>query len=180
MTAGLFAQHGVFFGKCMPPAPFNAKGFFENLWFKRVLLGRQHFSGSITSAWLQQRRREGWADGQPWGLKFGANYYACGPEQLPDVMAIVCCYRPKAQIHGSRAALGWSERMQTVESCWEVMDRLLDTDARAVRVRTDRLAAGDIDQIRPAFARLGVELDESIARDWIDPDLWHHRGDDAS
>lgn len=179
MTAGLFAQHGVFFGDCMPPAPINAKGFFENKWFKAVLTGEASPQPqNIPGAWERRRRNEGWAEGTPWGLKFGANLYGQVGDKFPDVKAIACCYRPRSQVRASRGAINWRDSMQSIESCRRIMDELVASDPRAVAVRTDYLAQADLDQIRPAFDLLGVEFDEAVALDWIDPDLWHHRGDD--
>lgn len=173
MTAGLFAQHGVFFGECMGPGPANPKGYFENRWWKRVEHGKQR-PADFDTAWKEALRQQGWDGRQTWGAKVGAQWFDGYWRQVPDIAAIVCCYRPQAQIEASRAAVGFNPNRQPVPRAWSIMDALADAGWPVVKVWTDRLVAGDIEQIRPAFDRLGLDLDADTARGWIDPKLWRH------
>jgi hypothetical protein len=173
MTAGLFAQHGVFFGTCMAADDRNPKGYFENRWWKQVEHGRQR-PVSFDMAWKTALRQQGWDGRQPWGAKVGAQWFDGYWRHVPDIAAIVCCYRPQAQIEASRADAGFNPNRQPVPRAWSIMDELAEAGWPVVKVWTDRLVAGELDQIRPAFDRLGLTLDEATAREWIDPALWKH------
>lgn len=42
-------------------------------------------------------------------------------------------------------------------------------------IHTDKVIAGDFDELRQAFDYCGLEFDEDLARRCIQPDLWHHK-----
>ena len=92
MTAGLFSQHGVFFGNCMEPHKTkNPKGYFENKWLKSVYKSGNYGVQDFDTAWKSQLKKEGW-DGQSiWGAKCGAERWNEFWKFVPDIKAIVCC-----------------------------------------------------------------------------------------
>ena len=177
MTAGLFAQHGVVFGDCVGGSRINPKGFFENRWWKRVEHGHER-PADFDAAWKAALREQGWDGRRPWGAKVGARWHADYWAHVPDIAVIVQCYRPLAQIEASRADAGFNSKRQPIPRAWQIMDELRAADGRCVQVWTDRVVAGEVDALQPAFRALGLELDDDIARRWVDPSLWRH-GDAA-
>lgn len=173
MTAGLFAQHGVFFGDCVGPDHNNGKGYFENLWLRRVYAGDVR-PDSFDTEWKNQLRQEG-LNGQPWGAKAGAERWAQCWCNVPDISVIVLCYRPRHQIEQSRkhSHLNVKDR-KTIEFNWQIMDTILGRDDRAVYVETDKLVEGEYDRIGRAFKKVGIPFDKGIADAWIDPAMWHY------
>lgn len=174
MVAGLFAAHGVFFGRCKDIGPLNAKGSFENVW-----LTGQLEDGGAAGGFLGRLREEGWGEGAPWGAKAVAVHWPKIRPLSPEV--VVNCYRPKAAILAS-CEQGWGgwkygkcHRSEMIEAHWRIMETIrLDYPGTVVDVDTPDLIAGDYDQIRPAFDALGVEFSAETADGWIDRDLWHH------
>ena len=66
--------------------------------------------------------------------------------------------------------------METVRQRWSAMEHIrTEAECPVYRVDTDRLVAGDLRQLEEPFRALGLELSPSVAREWIDPDLWHGR-----
>lgn len=172
MVAGLFAQHGVFFGTCTQPNEYNPKGFFENVWFKRVIQEGAPPKG-WPRPWFRELVDQGWCGCNPWGVK-------CGPQQrhLVEPMrptVVVFCQRPLDQIARSRSRVAWATGPPRVTAmrAYRLMQAMhRELDVPVVHVRTDRLVLGQVGQIRPAFRQLGMELDKAVATDWIDPELW--------
>ena len=173
MTAGLFHAHGVFFGDCVGPAPMNRKGFFENKWLKRIYSGELH-CGDFASAWAGTLKREGFTGGV-WGAKAGAERWGQYWHKVPDIEAIVLVYRPRKHIEKSRAKAGFNPSRQSVEYNWNVMQQLHESNLPTFEVNTPKLIDGDYSEVLPVFDRLGLTFSAETARDWIDPDLWHHR-----
>ncbi len=175
MTAGLFVQHGVWFGDCVPPARMNAKGFFESEALRRVYMG-QEAPADFPAWWAAQREREGWA-GEVWGAKGGAERWEQFWRAVPDIAAVVHCYRDRESIEASRARVGFNASRQTVSRNWALMQKMREGGGPpCFPVWTPRFIDGDFHEVRPAFRVLGIEFDDEIAREWVDPGLWHHRG----
>ena len=170
MTAGLFAQHGVWFGDCMGPAKINRKGFFENRALKRIYKGQERVQ-DFPVWWGVQRFNEGYTGGV-WGAKCGAerwDQYWC---DVPDIVAVVQCYRDKPSIEKSRNRAGFNQNRATVDKNWREMERMRD-EATCFPVNTPRFIAGDFSEIIPVFDKIGLDFDPYIAQDWVDPSLWH-------
>ena len=171
MTAGLFAKHGVFFGECVPPAPMNPKGFFENEWLRRVYNGQVECS-DFDKAWKHRLRSEGYSGGV-WGAKCGAERWGQYWQSVPDIAAIVLLYRPEADIEKSRERIGWVEGRRSVQFNWGIMNALHETKLPTFAVNTPNLVDGDYSEIIPAFDALGIRFDPSISHKWIDENLFH-------
>lgn len=170
MTAGLFAQHGVWFGDCMGPAKINRKGFFESRALKAVYKGLTVVD-DFPTWWAAQRAAEGHTGGI-WAAKCGAERWAQYWRAVPDIVAVVQCYRDKESITKSRARAGFNPSRVTIDKNWQEMERMRG-EADCYPVNTPRFIGGDFSEIIPVFDKIGIEFKESIARAWVDPDLWH-------
>lgn len=172
MTAGIFEQHGIFFGNCMGPDDRNPKGYLENRWLKKVYKG-QLIAGDFARDWKNELETEGWQGGI-WGAKCGAERYDQFWYQVPDIEAIVCCFRPYAQIQASRAAAKFQPNRQTVERNWQIMADLERRGLPCFRIHTPALIEGDYSALLPVFNKLGLEFRREIADAWIEPQYWQH------
>lgn len=180
MTAGLFARHGVFFGNCGGPNQNNTKGNWENGWMKRGLKSPSGRPNGWPDSWFDRMREEGWNGQAPWGLKAVAVHWPIMRQLEPDV--VVLCYRPKPNIldscerFGSGFKFSRKYRDPMIDMHWALMETIrLDYPGTVVEVNTPDLVKGDYDSIRPAFDALGVEFDEEVAGEWIDPALFTTR-----
>lgn len=170
MVAGLFAAHGVFFGRCRGPARINAKGFFENEWLKRTMHRDLHTEG-WPRPWFDELQRQGWDGESPWGAKLMPKWWERMQHTGPAVA--VCCFRPDAPTLRSCQAVRWRRSSVTLRQRQSMMDAI--QAPTVVRVDTERVVDGDCSQLVPAFEALGLEFDQEIATEWVDPKLWHFR-----
>lgn len=157
MLAGLFAQHGFFFGKCRPADDRNPKGFFENL---QIYKGRRDV--------LKVLKEEGLQPGQNWGVKVGHSMY---PKLKPPVDLTLATWRDPDQIAASR------KRAKGFGGKGGNMDPKRIIEPYRV-INTTKLGAGDFSEVRDAFALLDVPFDMETARAWIAPEIWN-RGMEA-
>lgn len=185
MTAGLFAQHGCWTGRCKPGDERNARGYYENLDVKEDLLrrwGRAKREGYFPRPTPDEQadfrdriehicRKAG--ERRPC-IKHGALYWrAWGAFDDPTY---VCVYRPPEAILAS-ASDGIYMTDEAVALTHGAMEWCIQ-HAGGIRVDAERLIAGDYAQIERAFHEADLGFDPRVADRWIDSDLWHH-GDAA-
>lgn len=184
MTAGIFAQHGVWAGRCRAPSSSNEKGHFENVAIRNLLI-REH--GRIVvkaelarpKAGFKERvlkaiAKDGYKDG-PWMWKGSAMYWPAWFEFEPKI--VVCRREPQAivnsclnSVHKSSSP---SQLRIMVKQHTELLDRLV-AERGAVEVDTARVANGDFATIRQAVEHCGLEFDEQRTAEFVDPTLWHY------
>jgi len=170
MTAGLFAAHGVWFGRCKPADWHNLKGYFEHM-----DIVRRAGSGDLTDwpdAWWWTMEAEGYRAG-PWAIKKGPAAWPWIRPLKPAV--VVTTKRPADQILRSRMRTfpDNTHQKRTMARVQARVERVLaEVSCPVVRVDTAQLAAGDYAAILPAFEILGVAFDPAVAADWIEPALW--------
>jgi len=175
MVAGLFAEHGVFFGECAGPSRINAKGFFENRWLKRTMHAASQ-GEDWPDPWFDRLLAEGWDGHTTWGAKLMPKWWPHVRPMAPTV--IVRCYRDADAVLASSRAVGWKRSHETIIERHHLMDAIYsearDDGACVWSIYTPDLVAGMYDTIEPAFDALGLAFHTPVARAWIDPRLWHH------
>jgi hypothetical protein len=175
MTAGLFVEHGVFWGvpSCeanYPKDEHNPKGYFEHGEITNRLETRD-FS-DWPGAWWKALEADGWDGRIPWGFKRGPRVWPWVKVLRPAV--IVVTRRPRAQIKASRTRWTGRPSMHSHRKTVENIDRILkEAPCPVVKVNTSLLVQGDYRRILPAFDILGVEFSEDVANRWIDPSYWN-------
>lgn len=179
MTAGLFAQHGCWTGRCKPADEHNARGYYENLDLKRELLQR----------WGRLKKRGEFAepapdfrpaveailtgsgyDGGPWVVKHGSLYWPAWDDFDPT---FVCVYRQPESIMASAREFGAYMTREAICLTHGAMEWAIQ-HAGGIRVDAERLIAGDYTQVERAFHAADLGFDPRIADGWIDGQLWHH------
>lgn len=178
MTAGIFAQHGVWTGTCRPANSRNPKGFFESEPMREVML--EHFGRLVHEAReaeykdgmrpiIEEAMRADGYEGGPWLVKLSALYW---PMYLDfDPTWVLVRRDVEATIRSGRHS-GYNSNPDSVPLHHEVMDRIRDEHG-GVGVDTDAVVRGDYSTLERAFDAAGLDLDPAIANDFIDPDLWH-------
>ena len=186
MTAGIFAEHGVWTGICRPPNQHNAKGHFENTAIKKVIIQMQGaivHSGKLAErlpefkdAVLAAVSRDNYTGGD-WLWKGSALYWPAFYQFQPKW---VLCNRPSDQIFAScrssgifGKALSDGELRQNIEFHKKQMDYLKD-NAGAFEVDTYEVAQGNYDSIELALAGCGIEPDRNVIDGFVDKSLWRH------
>ena len=189
MTAGIFARHGVWTGKCRAPDPIvNAKGFFENTAIKKALIDRY---GKLTLARGETAferapevdldpyfraevetilRREGY-EGGPWLFKFSALYWPAFGAFDPYYVGV----RREGVVEANltRQEMMGTRNRARVERMCTLHDAVIDEVGCPV-VMTDEVVHGDYTSLERAFEHCGLEFDPSVALDFVDSSLWHH------
>lgn len=182
MTAGIFAKHGVWVGKCREGTSMNPKGFFENLAVKRMI--HRNFGTRLTAhnrlAWPvdgwqeeieQILRREGYTDG-PWLVKHGAMAWPAWHEFSPHWVCVRRHNAVRSAPKVVRPAKGLTMD-EIVAYNNEQMDIVRDEHG-GVDVFTDEVVAGDYTSLERTFDACGLTFGPSIADKFVEPDYWHH------
>jgi len=186
MTAGLFHHHGVWTGGCRPPGPYNDKGFFENIKIKKIIV-KEHkaivqksllatekpgFRERVEQAILE----DGYIEG-PWLWKGSAMYW---PAFFEFDCQFVVVNRPREQIFKSTRRSGMLSKALTTDELYanidfhqQQMDYLVE-EKDAVRVNTAELVNGDFTSIEAALTKCGLEFNEQVTLDFVEPKLWHY------
>jgi hypothetical protein len=171
MIAGLFAEHGVFFGRTGEGDEHNEKGYFEHP--EIVSRTEANIMAGWPEAWWKTLEAEGYERGLWWGVKRGPRAWPWVQELGPEL--IIFCKRPMEQMVRSRLRR-WPGRDRPAihaKQAKKEMDAIgREAGCPVVTIRTDRVIAGDYRQLNKAFERMGMWLDVSLADSWIDRDLW--------
>jgi len=186
MVAGIFAQHGVWTGKCREGNKYNEKGYFENLPIQKLLVKDQgkiveygHLGRPIKG--LRKRvdasiRGDGYKTGR-WLFKGSVLYW---PAFYEYKTYVIVCRRPAQQIFDScrtsRGVFGKNlsneELMRNILFHQEQMDHLASKGA--YEVNTSQVVNGYFASIETAVRKCGIKFDEKLADDFVDRSLWKH------
>lgn len=178
MTAGLFAKHDVWIGRCRKPDKLNPKGYFENLDFKDEFVKR---FGRIAQSGETSTHQDDWSEivkgiapkEDRWLVKSTAMYWPTWVEFDPW---FVCARRDPVKVVQSGLKTGFYDSENPLWVAWlvnrhnEEMDRIVD-DHGGVNVYVDQLVKSDLTSLSRAFEYCGLALNEKIATEFIDPDL---------
>lgn len=194
MTAGIFAQHGVWVGPHSRDPRRNTKGSFEGKAIRNAVIntfGRGHVGAGMPCGQVPGFRArveeaiasEGY-EGGPWLWKGSAMYWRAWYE-FPDAKWVVCRRDEKASIASALAppyVYGKSctadEAKRIVRAHTAELDKIVQ-QFDAPEVDTEAVAHGDFLTIELALKRCGIEPDRSKIEGFIDPTMWHYRGERA-
>lgn len=181
MVAGIFAKHGVWTGTTWPGDQNNAKGHFENVPIRNVL--KEMYgpipmtgdpAGGIEGWWewaLQLIRHDGYDDG-PWLFKGNVLYWPIW-DQSGFSPRWITVHRSLDAILASGRATGFfrDPDPKAVKSQVDAL-RFLRENRDAVEVDSDAVIAGDYSTLERALASAGIEMDEGIVSEFVNPELW--------
>ena len=171
MIAGLFAEHGVFFGRTVEGDEHNEKGYFEH----PELVDRVESGiwAGWPEAWWKTLRSEGYESGLWWGVKRGPQAWPWIQELGPEL--IIVCKRPVMETIRSRrrcwplkSAPG-GEIRRTREALGEIVKV---ATCPVFTINTERVVAGDYGRLNKAFKHLGLWMSVELVDAWIDRSLW--------
>jgi hypothetical protein len=173
MTAGIFAEHGVWTGEYRKGDAINAKGHFENLHFKKLV--RKYRKTGIhkpnrpfkpDSEFLKEFLEINPVE--PWLIKGSAMYWPLFNELNPKY---ICVRRDKNETMHSCKRVGLY--FDGMEESFDRHMRELDKLKNGVDVNTDEVIAGDYSSLENAFSMCELELDKSKVDKFVDRKLWH-------
>lgn len=171
MIAGLFAEHGVFFGRTMKGDEHNAKGYFEHAELTSRV--RSGIWANWPEAWWKTLKSEGYGNGTYWGVKRGPNAWPWIQRLEPEL--IILCRRPISETVRSRRRK-WPRRRTSgreVQRIRRVLKQIAkEAECTVLTVNTERVVAGDYQRIAKAFRQLGIWFSTDIADAWVDRSLW--------
>jgi len=170
LTAGIFRDHGVWFGECRDYHEFAPTGACENLRMKRIL---KSFAGPIVSPGIEcppfpdfgekikAVMNDQEYDGGPCAFKHSAMYHAVWDFCKPY---FICCRRGKEAVmaSGKRSTM-FAANGESWDRHQEVMDKVV-----GVNVYGDRYFEGDWSDLQTAFEFCGLEFDVNIAEKLLD------------
>ncbi len=189
MTAGVFANHGVWTGRCRGPTELNRKGHFESKAIKEVIMGvygakaivtngrLAHHVAGFKTAVLSAIAKDGYSGGD-WLWKGSALYWPSFYEFHPKW---VICKRPSEQIFVSCRRSGIFGKYLTSERLKEVIEIHVEQMAHlkkvagAFEVDTHAVANGDYESIELALEGCGIEPNREVIDSFVDCSLWHVR-----
>lgn len=174
MTAGIFAIHGVWVGKCREPDRFNPSGYFENLDIKKILIDRWGKLAQTNRAAIPQ---EGFIDqiralkpGNPWLAKHSSMYWRAWNEFCPKY---VCVRRSLDGVIGSNRQVNFlgtqdENQMRVIIAAHNYCMDL----SKGVNVYVDEVINGNYQSLRRAFKHCGIPFDRTRTEEFVNPTLW--------
>ena len=185
MTAGIFHEHGVWFGSCRPPSRLNPKGYFESNRIKGVM--KAHFPSVPTSgmaAPVESLRddiitaiaRDNYPGG-PWAFKGTAMYYPALHAAFPDAHVVCVIRDPRGIFESTRKTNMFGKDMTDTELMWNILEhqRVMDNIPGAHIVYTDELVEGKFDSVLRALDGCGLKADVKKVEQFVDPKHWHYK-----
>lgn len=185
MTAGIFAQHGVWFGSCRPPSRLNPKGYFESNAIKKIMKARYPnvpTSGMaepdpiLRHAILDAVRGDNYPGG-PWAFKGTAMYYPALIDAFPDAHVVCVIRDPRGIFESTRKTNMFGKDMTDTELMWNILEhqRVMDNIPAAHIVYTDELVDGKFDSVLSALDGCDLKADVKKVEQFVDPGHWHYR-----
>lgn len=182
MTAGLLHIHGVWAGTCRPGDSVNAKGHFENIPIRSMLISMH--KRNVQEGRLAEKipgfkdrvhaaiRNDGYKEG-PWMWKGSALYHPAWFEFNP---VFVTCFRPREHIFRSCRRSGMFGNHLSDDALYANID-LHQNEMRKLQgfpVYTDEVVNGDYSSLKRAIEGAGLQFDEEKTRQFVDRRLWHY------
>lgn len=182
MTAGVFAQHGVWTGNCQPADHKNPKGYFENIRLKRIM--SEAFKDHRTNprvlppldAWdvavEAVLETEGWK-GEPWLVKHSALFWRFWDDFEPTW---ILPRRDPEQVFRSTRKCGFWKWLDDdgLRECIRVHNEALDflRDYRGgVEVDFAAVMEGDHGTLHNALNAAGIAPDPGKVTAFVQPEL---------
>ena len=182
MTAGIFHRHGVWVGSHRPGDQHNAKGHYENIALRTILVGMHSpivHDGTLArkipgfrEQALSAIKNDGYVEG-PWLWKGSVMYHPAWFEFDALKIGVI---RPRDKVFQSCRRSHIFGHKLSDEELYANID-FHQTEIRRVcsaLVFSDEVAKGDFESIRHAIETAGLEWNEKAARDFVDRDLWHY------
>lgn len=169
LTAGIFAAHGVWTGKCMAADKRNPKGFFENKAMKQYFRSGRLDPQSWKSFIKETLDLEGYQGGA-YLFKHGAERWPLWSEFKPY---LICCRRPYDTFAKSRDRAGFKPISRNVwQRYQDIMDKAIEVNG-GVNIYADHFKKGDFSSIEEALSYAGIEPDINKIRSFYEPRLWN-------
>lgn len=186
MTAGIFAKHGVWTGNCSGVQPWNPKGVFENHAIGEELRARhgllvhanriakcvpkEGFRSAVTRVLFNERYAGG-----PWLFKMSAMYKKAWHEFEPYYVGV----HRENNVESLMAKPGFIGAGPGERTLRAASERVVRNHAKIINnceviVETDEIIRGEYRTLERAFEFCGLEFDPEVAREFVDPELWHH------
>ena len=171
LVAGLLAAHGVFFGRCKPGDQHNPRGYWEHV----SIASPGIIPGDWPERWPGILRSDGWDGVSPWGVKHMAGRWRYFRRLAPAVILLTA--RPVADVVASIRRTGWDMDPAHVVRLYRRRLRRIRREARCpiITVSTPALVAGRSQEFAAVLSLLGLAYRPELAREWIDPRVWHGR-----
>lgn len=198
LIAGLIAEHGVDAGRCRTANPkYSAKSMYENKALKQLMKEALAENGlpvlyPSEGGWpAQLTSRPDWRSrvietfpqiesGEPWIVK-EVRILATWPlwrEAFPYAIFVF----PRADKddvvrsmlrHHALQVIGDEDRLRSwVDICWARQDEIAAAGDNHIFVDADKLARGDLVEARRLIELLGLQFNEQLTKEWIDPTVW--------
>lgn len=172
LTAGIFRDHGVWFGECKGYHDFCPTGSCENIALKKIL--KNYKQGAVAKGNIVEpipnfmdmvkdiMEEEGYGGG-PYAFKHSAVFY----KQWPDEK-FVCCRRPKEAVVASGHRTGmYAANPESWDIHQKIMDDLVN-QGKGVNVFGEEYFKGDWSSLEKAFSFCELDFDQGIAEELID------------
>jgi hypothetical protein len=182
LTAGIFAQHGVWTGHCKSGDNKNPKGYFENLKVKHFMIkkfGRIVHAGipaDNTKTSRHELEKLILEDGYPnnnqkWLVKFSALYLPPWIEHFPNAHIIIV-RRNVESIKQSGKQSGMLVKEKPIPAHLSMME-WAENNFNTSTVHFENLINQDFSEIKQALKDVGIEPKEDIIKKFVNPKLAH-------
>ena len=169
LTAGIFRDHGVWFGRCKEYHEYTPTGSCENAKMKTLL--KNFRKGAVSHGiiidpvpnWKEKieelKKEENYTSGA-FAFKHSAVFYRTWEGMNPKY---VCCRRPRGKVMRSGERTGmYRANQESWDAHQNAMDKLVD-EGKAVNVYGEKYFDGDWSDLKKAFEFCGLEFKQEIA-----------------
>lgn len=180
MTASIFHAHGVWSGPTKEADEYNPHGYYESIPFLKEVHAYTKYAtypdiNNYNIGWRKKVRsimhKYGYPGG-PWFMKHSARHFALWNDFKPK---FVCIIRKEESIRQSWKKINKARNTKiSIRKDLEAM-AYLRKNVDHTCVFTDDVVRGDYSSLRQAFEYCGLEFNPEIAKEKIDPSIWHHR-----
>lgn len=182
LVAGIFAKHGLWHGPTYTTHPPFGEPYktFEVADLKPWLRSNYGLNGCEFVPDDRADEFRSVVDGvmpsdQRWMAKLGVMFWPLFRQFKPHVVVVkrdLCASVDAAMARAKDNDRGKAEK--AISRRYELMDEVIAETGGSVVV-TDELIAGDITGISAALRQCGIEPDETIIKQAVDPKKWHFK-----
>lgn len=169
MIAGIFAAHGVNCGQTFQGSEYQT---FENLELRRHVRDLAQRGGNEFLDWVKPL-----GGTEELVRRLGVDLFKCSVECWKPFEPFAKAVKIKRSVDSAARSVvsrgtdrDYDEAARIIRKRYAMMDSI-----PGPTVHSEKVIAGDFDELREAFAYCGLEFDEAKARRCIKPKMWHHK-----
>ena len=173
LTAGIFAGHGCWVGRCRPGDQHNPKGYFENLDVKKKIKQEYWLKGKRNTdsftEWVKNLLENSDYKGGPWLVKHGAPAYWLW-EQFDPIYISVRRTWEASQKSRENALMPMNEQVRDRhDKAFKELEKLGSKE-----IWPEKFKDGDFSELKDAIEHCDLGYNQEVVDNFYDAKHWHY------